>query len=581
MARLSSPIEELKTHYGVVVVGSGYGGGISASRLARAGQEVCVLERGKEFQPGEYPNTRDAAFDEVQMDLWFDSCVRGSRKGLFDLRFNPEMNVFVGCGLGGTSLVNANVCMEAENRVFEQPEWPIEIRKPEGLAEMAEGYRLAKEMLKPVAYNFSNEPKKFPPLSKLSALEQSAAHLQEPFSPTPINVTFEELPNNTNHVGVEQHRCVGCGDCMSGCNYGAKNTVLMNYLPDAKNHGAEIFTEISVRRIEKHETRWLIHYQILQTGEEAVDSPTRAISADVVVLAAGTLGSTEILLRSKEHLALSQRVGQNFTGNGDVLAFGYNCDKKINGVGFGAFSPTGREPVGPCITGIIDARRKPNLQDCLVIEEGSMAGAFAPLLPQLFALAGTLSSRDTDRGFLDKIREQWRKWVSLRRGAYHGAVKNTQTFLVMGHDDGQGQMSLKEDRLRIDWEGVGDQPAFTLANQKVKEATLALGGSYLKNPVTNTITGNDLITVHPLGGCVMADKAENGVVNHKGQVFSGPMGSDVYSSLYVSDGSIIPRALGINPLLTISALAERCVALMANDRGWTIDYSPSLPFWAS
>jgi cholesterol oxidase len=282
--------------------------------------------------------------------------------------------------------------MEAENKVFEQPEWPIEIRKPEGLAEMAEGYRLAKEMLKPVAYNFSNEPKKFPPLSKLSALEQSAAHLQEPFSPTPINVTFEELPNNTNHVGVEQHRCVGCGDCMSGCNYGAKNTVLMNYLPDAKNHGAEIFTEISVRRIEKHETRWLIHYQILQTGEEAVDSPTRAISADVVVLAAGTLGSTEILLRSKEHLALSQRVGQNFTGNGDVLAFGYNCDKKINGVGFGAFSPTGRDSVLPCITGIIDARRKPNLQDCLVIEEGSMAGAFAPLLPQLFALAGTLSS---------------------------------------------------------------------------------------------------------------------------------------------------------------------------------------------
>ena len=89
-------------------------------------------------------------------------------------------------------------------------------------------------MLRPTEYNFKAEPTKFPPITKLSALEKSAAHLGAEFYPPPINVNFEKLPNDTNHVGVAQHPCVGCGDCMTGCNYGAKNTVLMNYLPDAK-----------------------------------------------------------------------------------------------------------------------------------------------------------------------------------------------------------------------------------------------------------------------------------------------------------------------------------------------------------
>ena len=149
MARIASPIEQLKSHYSVVVVGSGYGGGITASRMARAiapnNQEitVCVLERGKEFlpgdfdkddkliKPGQYPDTEFEAMREVQVDLpQFHS---GSRTGLFDLRMNKEINVFIGCGLGGTSLVNANVCIEAEDAVFKAPEWPDEIRSQQGL----------------------------------------------------------------------------------------------------------------------------------------------------------------------------------------------------------------------------------------------------------------------------------------------------------------------------------------------------------------------------------------------------------------------------------------------------------------
>ncbi|MFN2511349.1 MAG: GMC family oxidoreductase N-terminal domain-containing protein [Pyrinomonadaceae bacterium] len=589
MARIALPIEQLKNHYTVVVVGSGYGGGITASRMARAvapdNQKitVCVLERGKEFlpgdfdkdhkliKPGQYPDTEFEAMREVQVDLpQFHS---GSRTGLFDLRMNKEINVFLGCGLGGTSLVNANVCIEAEDAVFKATEWPPEISCEQGLKELREGYELARQMLRPTEYKYKTEPDKFPPIAKLDALEKSAAHLGAAFYPPPINVNFEKLTKNTNHVGVEQHPCVGCGDCMTGCNYRAKNTVLMNYLPDAKNHGADIFTEVSVRYIERTEDRWLVHYHLLHTGRETFDAPTMFVSADIVVLSAGTLGSTEILLRSKHNgLSLSSRVGENFSGNGDVLAFGYNCDEEINGVGFGHRSPDGRQKVGPCITGVIDMRKQAQLSDSMVLQEGSIAGAFAAFLPKLFAAAAALLGKDTDEGLQDRFHEFQREVESLTFGAYRGAVRYTQTMLAMSHDDAKGRLFLADNRLRISWPDVGTQPNFTRVNEKIKQATSALGGTYLKNPLSNQFMGQDLITVHPLGGCIMAASAETGVVNHLGQVFTGAEGTAVYESLYVSDGSVIPRALGVNPLLTISAVAERCCALMAKERGWEIKY---------
>ena len=182
---------------------------------------------------------------------------------------------------------------------------------------------------------------------------------------------------------------------------------------------------------------------------------------------------------------------------------------------------------------------------------------------------------------MDCIKETFRKLVSLLRRSRHGAVQNTQTYLLMTHDGSDGRMYLQDDRLRIDWADVGKKPIFERANRALLRATRALGGTYVENPISTKFTGHDLITVHPLGGCVMAEDAGNGVVNHKGQVFSESSGAQVYEDLYVSDGSIVPRSLGVNPLLTISALAERSCELLAQDRGWRINYdfpavSPSL-----
>jgi cholesterol oxidase len=148
----------------------------------------------------------------------------------------------------------------------------------------------------------------------------------------------------------------------------------------------------------------------------------------------------------------------------------------------------------------------------------------------------------------------------------------------MTHDDAGGRMLLKNDRLRIAWPRVGQQPIFRKIDELLLNTTAALSGTYIKNPIWNKLFKHSLITVHPLGGCRMAEDATHGVVNHKGQVFSGNRGPQVYDNLYVCDGSIMPRPLGINPLLTICALAERSMALLAKEREWHINYQlPSSP----
>ncbi len=578
MPRLSSSIVELKEDYAVVVVGSGYGGAITASRMARAGQSVCLLERGKEFQPGEYPDTELRAAEETQID---DPTTHiGSRTGLYDFRVNEDINVFLGCGLGGTSLVNANVSLRAEPRVFADNVWPEDIRKEavattdltgeKSLLEV--GYELAEQMLQPQPY-----PDHYPQLPKLNAHAESAKAVNARFYHPPINVTFED---RVNYAGVQQQKCVNCGDCVTGCNHGAKNTVLMNYLPDAKNHGAEIFTETSVRYVERRNDKWVVHFELLGDDREKFNSPSLFVTADIVVLSAGALGSTEILLRSRQQgLTVSGALGEHFSGNGDALGFAYNTEHVINGIGYGHREPEHQESVGPCITGIIDMRERPNLDAGMVIEEGSIPGALAAIMPTAFAavkgsekvLGAAIPSGV--QSTVKRIKASARELESLELGAYKGAVHNTQTYLVMTHDGSAGRMYLDNDRLRIKWPGVGDKPIFEDVKENLHAACEALSGTFLSNPVWSELLRHELITVHPLGGCVMADSVRNGVVNGRGQVFDATDETSVHKGLYVSDGAVIPRSLGVNPLFTISALAERCCCLMARDYGWTIDYS--------
>lgn len=578
MERLSRPAIELhNAYYDVVVVGSGYGGSIAASRLARARKKVCLLERGREIHPGEFPKTRTKALKEIQVDMRERHL--GSSTGLYDFRVNEDINVLLGCGLGGTSLINAGVSLRADQRVFEGPKWPEEFRN--NPAQLDEFYKRAEEMLQPTRYPEERS------LYKLEALAKSATAFRDndgkiPISCPPINVTFAPGPNlsaGPNAAGVTQYGCTDCGDCVTGCNVGAKNTTLMNYLPDAKLHGAEIFTGAKVTRVSKSGDRWVVHFQPQCGGEIVFSGPEHHVRAEIVILSCGTLGSTEILLRSRAAgLSLSDKLGKHFTGNGDVISFGYNTDIRIQGIGRGKRKVTEKTRVGPCITGLIDLRYKAQrLEDGIVIEEGSIPGPLAVLSPRLFPLIALFYGRETKRSAGELFRQTHRALASLFCGPYTGSVRNTQTYLVMSHDQDGGEMFLEEDRLSIRWPHVGEDWNFQSIDKELAAATEPLGGVYLNNPVWSSEFNWELATAHPLGGCIMGDNAKKGVVNHQGQVFDGNTGNLPHKGLYVCDGSIVPSSLGVNPLLTISALAERCCHYICKekDRSWRIDYGPN------
>ncbi|MFM0019749.1 alpha/beta fold hydrolase [Paraburkholderia azotifigens] len=566
MNRLSSALSAMKDHYEVVVVGSGYGGAIAASRMARAKRSVCLLERGREFMAGDFPATPPEGVAQMQYNTGVAQI--GSPLALLEVHVNPDVNVVVGCGLGGTSLINANVALKPDARLWDDPRWPAALRADQANLDIC--YERARTML-----GATPVPDDYPNLPKLDALALSAQRLgmSDRFYRPPITVTFKD---GKNAAGVDQQRCIGCGDCNSGCNHGAKNSTHMNYLPDAVAHGAQIFTSAAVHSVVRDNERgvWCVRYQPADLKRELYDAPELFVTADIVILSAGTLGSTAILLRSQEAgLPVSKQVGQHFTGNGDVLAFAFNTDKVINGVGWGTHPAGDIPPVGPCITGIIDHRNTPDVKDGFVIEEGSVAAPIGLGLMGVLGLAAPVEGVEMpDPAGDPPLADEARIAESILRGPYHGAMRNTQTFLVMAHDDESGQITVENGRPRVNWPNAGKQPIYETVEKTLIAATGALGGTYVRNPISADLFQNRTVTVHPLGGCGMADDAAHGVVDQAGRVFSGTDGNAVHDGLYVMDGAVMPLSLGVNPLLTISALAERNCAQLAQSRGWKIDY---------
>jgi cholesterol oxidase len=570
MKKLSRPLSALKPSYEVVVIGSGYGGSISASRLARAGLQVCLLEKGKEFQPGEYPDSLGEAEGEMQLNT---DGRRARTNGLYDFHVSEDISVFKGCGLGGTSLVNAGVSIEPEDRVLQDGRWPAEIRNDP--ASLRQGYSLARQMLAPAPYPEATEG--YPELAKARAMKRAAEKMNYPFRYADINVSFTD---GVNKAGIAHKKCTNCGDCVTGCNHGAKNTLIMNYLPDAYNHGAEIFCNVGVEYVEPSSGGWLVHFNVYGSDRDKFEAPPMFVRAETVIVSGGTLGSTEILLRSREKgLDVSGALGHHFTGNGDVLGFSYNCKDDINGIGLGkCWNDSRYKPVGPCITGIIDMRNQPVLTDGMTFEEGSIPAPIATVVNMAMAplaqFSGALPAKETERARLSGMMEEAE---SLLGGPYRGAIRKMQTYLVMTHDDGNGKLELKNDRLDISWPDVGKQPVFEQVRKAMLSSNEALQGVFVRNVVWNKLFNYELITVHPLGGCCMADDAARGVTDHSGNVFRGDSGTATFQGLYVLDGSIVPLPLGTNPLFTISALSERACRLIASRLGREIDYGDHIP----
>ncbi|CAK7201000.1 hypothetical protein SEUCBS139899_003701 [Sporothrix eucalyptigena] len=572
--RISRPVELIRSSYDVVVIGSGYGGGVAASRMARAGQSVCLLELGKERWPGEYPVSAKDAFSELHCsgDLQpsdLSSTIglpvtEGKPTGMYHLISGKGQNAVVANGLGGTSLINANIFLRADEKTMAMQAWPPELREKD--------YDKAEAVLEPEAY-----PADWPNLPKLDLLQKQAEALDmgSKFYRPKQTTRFHNGPNS---CGVEMSASSLTGQDCTGINDGSKTTTLVTYLADAWNWDAEMFCECEVRYIEKDERRG--GYRVFFAWHGCNRGHFRGnlhgdlmwvYAREAVFLGAGAIGTTEILLRSKAlgGLELSDRVGQNMSGNGDILAFGYNTEQQTNAVG--REHPSPYYPVGPCITGVIDNRLGyENPLDGYVIEEGAVPHALATFLQTMVDMLPG-STPPQNESIVQRAQASLARWGSRLLGPYFksGAIERTQVYLIMSHDSNQATLSLVDDKPVLEFLGVGRSDHVKHLNDILAKATSAVGGTLVGNPFFALM--DQQVTVHPVGGASMASNntGATGATDHVGRLFTGN-GKEVHTGLIVTDGAAIPTALGVNPFATITALAERSVELYAQSRGLVI-----------
>jgi cholesterol oxidase len=534
-----------RAHYDFVVVGSGYGGAIAAARLATADvappPSICVLERGRERPVGSFPDT----FDEIRREQRDPL----NPLGLYDFLTFPDISVIKGNGLGGTSLINANVAIVPDAGVFRLAGWPASLT----LDALRPYYDRARTVLAATPHPRAGA------LAKVQALERRAQEIGASTFPLDIAVNFSI--DGANPYGAEQKPCRDCGDCITGCNVGAKNTLAMNYLPMAAAAGAEIYTQSEVETISRLPTGgWRVQGSRVAN---AISKEPFEITAGNVILAAGSINSTEILLRSADRgLSVSPRVGSGFSGNADFFGLAYNGNHRTNVCGFGDHpdAPAAAFPPGPTIVAGI---RYPGerLEQSTLIEDLSFASGYVGTARLALALLG---GQDMDRGDeLTEARRAKRDLVPFIPVNADDAVNRTMLYLCMGFDDARGTIVLErtpfhpDGRVRIHWPDVGAQDVFRRLDEELRCHARALGARFISSPLWALFKTRPLLTAHPLGGCPIGEDYQHGAVDEYGRVFAGD--GSVHEGLFVADGALIPSALGVNPFLTISALAERIV----------------------
>jgi cholesterol oxidase len=525
-----------RASYEVVVIGSGFGGSVMALRLAQAGKKVCVLERGRRYAKEDFPRS----FEQFVRSLWTDT-----NEGMFDFRFSHDMNVVSASGVGGGSLIYANVQIRPDEKIFAEGGWP---RQVTGRAQLDPYLDLVADMLKITPVNKT--------LPKGQAIETIAHRLgrDKDLVVPNLAILFASDPSQEGDVikdpfkrgGPPQGTCIHCCKCVIGCHLHSKNTVDLNYLWIAEHkYGAEIAPLHEVTRIEPENKGYRVYFHQRENGR----NPEGSIHGDVVVLGAGAVGSTELLLRCKHEYRtlprLSDALGLHFSGNADLQAGAISIDPKI---------PV-RSTYGPTITRGIEFP-----EHGVLIEEGGVPPEFGGLMEALYSPVGGLST------FISALLRGRRTQVNFKNFLedlfdVEAPMENQLIFLIMGRDAADGKLRLSPSgRLEIQWDNARSQPVFGAIEQIVRDMVRKVGGTAYFNPEWALL--EKMTTVHPLGGCAMAEDYTDGVVNHQGEVFN-------YPGLYVTDGSIIPRAIGKNPAMTISALAERIAFWMINRREMT------------
>ena len=550
------------SHFDAVIVGSGFGGSVSAYRLAEAGLRVLLLERGRRYPPGSFPRSPyrfRRAFWDPSEGLY----------GMFSIWSFDHIGAVVSSGLGGGSLIYANVLLRKDPDWFVREDgsgngveyWPVTRE------DLEPHYDRAERMLAPQRYPFEHEPYASTPRTR--AFMDAATRLGwEPGLP-PLAVSFaapgrppqigDPLPDpegRPNLHGAPRSTCRLVGECDIGCNYGAKNSLDYNYLSEALHHGAEIRDLCEVRTFEPltgggYTIRYVQH-DLANEGRRngTARLPLHEVSADRLIVSAGTLGSTYLLLRNRSRLpALSPALGSHFSGNGDLLTLAIKPRDRRTG----KLIPI-EGSVGPSITAAVRFKG--------MTDGGTPRGFYIEDAGYPELLNWLIQTLEMPGAIL----RSWRIVVDLVKQALHldtrtdiGAelaqlIGDAQLssgilpLLGMGREVPSGMLGLRGDRLNLDWEINRSEKYFESVREMQRRLADELGADFQDNPIWHL--GRRVMTVHPLGGAPMGRDAKEGVVDSWGEVFGHP-------NLYVADGSVMPGTVGPNPSLTIAALADR------------------------
>jgi cholesterol oxidase len=479
--------------YDVVVVGSGFGGSVAALRLTEKGYRVAVLEAGRRFAPADFPRTNW----NLRRYLF---APRLGLRGIQRLTFLDDFVAVTGAGVGGGSLVYANVLYEPLDAFYDDPQWR-EIA--DWRAELAPHYERVRAMLGATEVPFESEAER--------VVRDVAAGMGVP-------ETFHRTT-----VAVDFDACVRCGGCMVGCRYGAKNTLDRTYLRLAEEGGAVVLAEREARLLRREGDGWAVETVRPGWGSQRPET----LRAGQVVLAAGVLGTLELLFRSGLG---GPNVGRLLRSNSEVV------------VGAGARRTAVDYSRGVAIGSSFHPSPETHVEPVRYPRGSSLMG-----------LSSTLLVDGGPRRRLRWLGEGLRHPLRLARAhvPYRWAER-TVLLLVMQSRDNALRARWTGRRIRTSADGGEPTPSWIPeGNEAARLAAEAMGGE--PGSALNEVLFGRPFTAHVLGGCPISASPEGGVLDAWQRMWTEP-------GLHVVDGSAVSANLGANPSLTIAAQAERALS---------------------
>ncbi len=520
----------MTSHYDWIIIGSGFGGSVSALRLSEKGYRVLVIEKGKRFGLKDFPKNNW----DLRRWMWMP---RAGMQGIFQMSMFDHVTIMHGVGYGGGSLTYANTLPTPGSEFFSSSSWG---HLAEWESELAPHYETAQRMLGAA---------KFPGCTPGDRIMKEIARdigREEHFHPTNVSVFFGEPDKRVpdpffDGKGPDRVGCTYCGACMTGCRVGAKNTLDRNYLYLAEGLGCDVSAETEVTAVRAQDGGG---YRVETRASLGFRKRARSITADRVIMSGGVLGTVPLLLRMQEDPKglprLSRTLGYSVRTNSEAL--------------IGIISPDIKEDLsnGVAITSILHTDDHSHIEP---VRYGHGSSFFRTLtLPH--APGDNIVAR-LARAASDVAREPglWARSYLSRDFA-----QKTQVLLYMRTLEGSMRFKLGRSPFTGYRRGLvseitdpaGAPKAFMEEATDLAERFAEKVGGVKSSMLTELLLGTPS-TAHILGGCVMGRDENEGVIDASHEVFGHP-------GLYVIDGAAVSANPGVNPSLTITALAERAMS---------------------